>query len=113
MTFARLVLAASTNEPVPEPRTTTLPAEPTARALVQVYETIVLSLYPAFPGATLHALVSAYTRSTPDTSRAPSTGCSGWSSQSVLPPRAEASWTSTTSTPSSSLAVRCRTPTGR
>jgi len=58
MTFARLVLAASTNEPVPEPRTTTLPAEPTARALVQVYETIVLSLYPAFPGATLHALVS-------------------------------------------------------
>ncbi|KAL1839915.1 hypothetical protein VTJ49DRAFT_1003 [Mycothermus thermophilus] len=58
MTFARLVLAASTNEPVPEPRTTTLPAEPTARTLVQHYETNILPLYPAFPAATLHALVS-------------------------------------------------------
>ncbi|KAL2267801.1 hypothetical protein VTJ83DRAFT_5078 [Remersonia thermophila] len=58
MTFARLVLAASTNEPVPEPRTTALPAEPTARALVQHYETNILPLYPVFPAATLHALAS-------------------------------------------------------
>ncbi|KAK4034358.1 fungal-specific transcription factor domain-containing protein [Parachaetomium inaequale] len=58
MTFARLVLAASTNEPVPEPRTTNLPAESTARALVQFYETSILPLYPAFPGTSLHALVS-------------------------------------------------------
>lgn len=58
MTFARLVLAASTYEPVPEPRTTNLPVEALARALVQFYETSVLPLYPAFPGASLHALVS-------------------------------------------------------
>ena len=58
MTFARLVLAASTYEPVPEPRTTNLPAESTARALVQFYETSILPLYPAFPGTSLHALVS-------------------------------------------------------
>ncbi|KAK4121650.1 hypothetical protein N657DRAFT_577741 [Parathielavia appendiculata] len=58
MTFARLVLAASTNEPVPEPKTTSLPAEATARALVQFYESSILPLYPAFPGASLHALLS-------------------------------------------------------
>jgi hypothetical protein len=58
MTFARLVLAASTNEPVPEPTTLNLPPEPTARALVQHYETNILPLYPAFPAATLHAIVS-------------------------------------------------------
>ncbi|KAK4235044.1 fungal-specific transcription factor domain-containing protein [Achaetomium macrosporum] len=58
MTFARLVLAASTNDPVPEARTTNLPPESTARAIVQFYETNILTLYPAFPGASLHALVS-------------------------------------------------------
>ncbi|KAL2189381.1 hypothetical protein L209DRAFT_678714 [Thermothelomyces heterothallicus CBS 203.75] len=58
MTFARLVLAAATNEPVPEPKSTSLPVESTARALVQFYETSILPLYPAFPATTLHALVS-------------------------------------------------------
>ncbi|KAH6635660.1 fungal-specific transcription factor domain-containing protein [Chaetomium sp. MPI-SDFR-AT-0129] len=58
MTFARLVLAASTNEPVPEPESGNLPPEATARSLVEFYETSVLPLYPAFPGTTLHALVS-------------------------------------------------------
>ncbi|SPQ23877.1 6e452a35-eed4-4226-9fa1-728b70483b31 [Thermothielavioides terrestris] len=58
MTFARIVLAASTNDPVPEARTTNLPAEPTARALVQFYESNILPLYPAFSGTSLHALVS-------------------------------------------------------
>ncbi|KAL2166973.1 hypothetical protein VTG60DRAFT_1896 [Thermothelomyces hinnuleus] len=58
MTFARLVLAAATNEPVPEPKSTSLPAESTARALVQFYETSILPLYPAFPATMLHALVS-------------------------------------------------------
>ncbi|KAK3292129.1 fungal-specific transcription factor domain-containing protein [Chaetomium fimeti] len=58
MTFARLVLAASTNEPVPTPRTADLPAESTARALVQFYETNVIPIYPVFPGTLLHALVS-------------------------------------------------------
>ncbi|KAL2159482.1 hypothetical protein VTH06DRAFT_2487 [Thermothelomyces fergusii] len=58
MTFARLVLAAATNEPVPEPESTSLPAESTARALVQFYETSILPLYPAFPAAMLHALIS-------------------------------------------------------
>ncbi|KAL2146955.1 hypothetical protein VTI28DRAFT_1682 [Corynascus sepedonium] len=58
MTFARLVLAAATNDPVPEPKTIDLPAESTARALVQLYETSILPLYPAFPATMLHALVS-------------------------------------------------------
>ncbi|KAL2129678.1 hypothetical protein VTI74DRAFT_7444 [Chaetomium olivicolor] len=58
MTFARLVLAASTNDPVPEPKTTNLPAEPTARALVDFYETSILPLYPAFPASSLRTLVN-------------------------------------------------------
>lgn len=59
MTFARLVLAASTNDPVPEPATTaTLPAERTARSLVQFYEANVLALYPVLPRTSLYALVS-------------------------------------------------------
>ncbi|KAL2015316.1 hypothetical protein VTK56DRAFT_5809 [Thermocarpiscus australiensis] len=57
MTFARLVLAASTNDPVPEPQTTTLPPEPAARAIIRFYETSILPLYPAFPRASLYALV--------------------------------------------------------
>lgn len=58
MTFARLVLAASTNDPVPEPKTTNLPGESIARSIVRFYETNILPLYPAFPRASLHALLS-------------------------------------------------------
>ncbi|KAJ4300583.1 hypothetical protein N0V88_003262 [Collariella sp. IMI 366227] len=58
MTFARLVLAASTNDPVPEPKTTILPPEPIARALVEYYVTNILYLYPAFPASSLQALVN-------------------------------------------------------
>lgn len=58
MTFARVVLAAATNDPVPEPKTTSLPPEQTMRALVRFYETSILPLYPVFHRSSLHALVS-------------------------------------------------------
>lgn len=57
MTFARVVLAASTNDPVPEPKTTALPPKADAKAIVRSYEANILSLYPVFPASSLYALV--------------------------------------------------------
>ncbi|KAI1330828.1 fungal-specific transcription factor domain-containing protein [Xylariaceae sp. FL0255] len=49
MTFARLVIAAAMNDPLPvENETWTLPSRPDAIALVQYYMTNIYSLYPAF-----------------------------------------------------------------
>lgn len=57
MTFARLVLAAATLDPVPEPRGTNLPSEQVARAMAQYYETNILPLYPAFSITSLYTIV--------------------------------------------------------
>ncbi|OIW31640.1 hypothetical protein CONLIGDRAFT_629301 [Coniochaeta ligniaria NRRL 30616] len=48
MTFARLVLAAATNDPVPEPRTTKLPSRQAAQAIVHYYMSNIHVLLPAF-----------------------------------------------------------------
>lgn len=48
MTFARLVLAAATNDPVPEPRTAKLPPRHTAQAAVHYYMSNIHVLFPAF-----------------------------------------------------------------
>jgi hypothetical protein len=48
MTFARLVLAAVTNDPVPEPKAENLPSRQVAYNLVQWYLTNVFALFPAF-----------------------------------------------------------------
>lgn len=48
MTFARLVLAAATNDPVPEPSTTKLPSRQAAHAIVQYYMSNIHVLFPAF-----------------------------------------------------------------
>jgi len=57
MTFARLVLAASINDQIPDPQTNHLPAEPTTRSLIEYYLQHVYSLYPAFPESSLTSLV--------------------------------------------------------
>ncbi|KAK0715169.1 fungal-specific transcription factor domain-containing protein [Lasiosphaeris hirsuta] len=56
MTFARLVLAASANDPIPEPKSTKLPAKDDAYQIIDFYLTNVHSLYPAFPDTSLTAL---------------------------------------------------------
>ncbi|RFU35968.1 hypothetical protein B7463_g304, partial [Scytalidium lignicola] len=53
MTFARLVLAATMNEPVPKEKTFQLPPRPSAIALVQYYLDNVFALYPMFPETAL------------------------------------------------------------
>ncbi|KAL2258064.1 hypothetical protein VTK26DRAFT_8769 [Humicola hyalothermophila] len=57
VTFARVVLAASTNDPVPEPRTTALPPKAAAKAIVRFYEANILALYPVFSSTCMYALV--------------------------------------------------------
>ncbi|KAK3317967.1 fungal-specific transcription factor domain-containing protein [Apodospora peruviana] len=57
MTFARLVLAAATNDPLPEPINTKLPSQQAAYAIVQFYLTNIYPLYPAFTDTTLLALL--------------------------------------------------------
>lgn len=69
MTFARLVLAASTNDPVPEPQSTNLPAEQVTRAMVQFYETNILPLYPAFSIVSLYSIVDRLYQEIPGTLR--------------------------------------------
>ncbi|GAB1318653.1 GAL4-like transcriptional activator [Madurella fahalii] len=69
MTFARLVLAASTNDPVPEPKGTSLPAEHDTRAMVQFYETNILPLYPAFSIVSLYSIVDRLYQEVPATLR--------------------------------------------
>ena len=48
MTFARLVLAATTNEPIPQPQSTQLPQRSVALALVESYLDNVYPLFPIF-----------------------------------------------------------------
>lgn len=53
MTFGRLVLAAATNDPVPEPRGTKLPPRHMAQALVQYYMSNIFVLFPFFSETSL------------------------------------------------------------
>jgi hypothetical protein len=53
MTFGRLILAASMNEPMPRSKTAQLPSRPAALALVQYYLDNVYAFFPAFPETTL------------------------------------------------------------
>ena len=48
MTFARLVLAAATNNPLPPSQSTKLPTRQAASALIQYYINTVWSLFPSF-----------------------------------------------------------------
>ncbi|POR36544.1 Pyrimidine pathway regulatory protein 1 [Tolypocladium paradoxum] len=48
ITFARLVLAATTNDDIPEPTQPGLPARQTAHALVQYFMANIYSLFPCF-----------------------------------------------------------------
>ncbi|KAH9884710.1 fungal-specific transcription factor domain-containing protein [Xylariomycetidae sp. FL2044] len=54
MTFARLVLAAASNDPLPEARDWALPPRQEAIALVQHYMTNIYSLFPAFSETVLY-----------------------------------------------------------
>jgi hypothetical protein len=61
MTFARLILAASINEPVPRANSHHLPSRPAAMALIQYYLDNVFSLLPPFPETALfNALDAVY-----------------------------------------------------
>ncbi|KAF7559541.1 hypothetical protein G7046_g4622 [Stylonectria norvegica] len=53
MTFARLVLAATTNDPLPESSQARLPARQSSHAIVQYYMNNIYSLYPCFPETAL------------------------------------------------------------
>lgn len=57
MTFARFVLAAVTNSPIPEARTTLLPVKELAEDLIQFYLTNIYPLYPIFPADSLSMLL--------------------------------------------------------
>ncbi|KAH8897696.1 hypothetical protein GQ53DRAFT_742632 [Thozetella sp. PMI_491] len=57
MTFARLVLAASTNDPIPDSQDTRLPSRQTAHALMTYYMNNIYILFPAFSDALLYALL--------------------------------------------------------
>lgn len=54
MTFARLVLAATTNDPLPESPQARLPARPTAHAIIQYYMSNIYSLFPSFQETALY-----------------------------------------------------------
>ncbi|KFY14126.1 hypothetical protein V492_02837 [Pseudogymnoascus sp. VKM F-4246] len=61
LTFAKLILAASLNEPLPRLKNPQMPSRQTAMALLQYYLENVLSLFPAFPETTLfNALDAVY-----------------------------------------------------
>jgi hypothetical protein len=57
MTFARLVLAASTNDPIPEPKTTKLPSRQAAQAMVQYYMSNIHVLFPAFSPTLIQSIL--------------------------------------------------------
>jgi hypothetical protein len=57
MTFARLVLASSTNDPIPDSQDTRLPSRQTAHALMTYYMNNIYILFPAFSDALLYALL--------------------------------------------------------
>lgn len=54
MTFARLVLAAATNDPLPRDDNWQMPPKQIAVALIQYYIANIYCLYPAFPETTLY-----------------------------------------------------------
>lgn len=58
MTFARLVLTATTNEPLPELSETELPPRQTAQALINFYLTHVYALYPFFSETALLTILN-------------------------------------------------------
>ncbi|OBU01354.2 hypothetical protein VE01_00251 [Pseudogymnoascus verrucosus] len=61
LTFARLILAASLNEPLPRLKNPQMPSRQTAMGLLQYYLENVLSLFPAFPETALfNALDAVY-----------------------------------------------------
>ncbi|KAL7627856.1 hypothetical protein AAE478_002051 [Parahypoxylon ruwenzoriense] len=57
MTFARLVLAAASHDPLPDIVDWALPPRQDAIALVQHYMANIYSLYPAFPETTLYSIL--------------------------------------------------------
>ncbi|KAI1425465.1 fungal-specific transcription factor domain-containing protein [Xylaria sp. FL1777] len=57
MTFARLVLAAATNEPLPKDGNWQMPQRQAAMALVQYYITNIYCLYPAFSEQNLYKVL--------------------------------------------------------
>ncbi|KAI1873062.1 uncharacterized protein JN550_003315 [Neoarthrinium moseri] len=57
MTFARLVLAASSNNPLPDTQTWNAPSRQEGLTIVQFYMSNVYSLYPAFSETTFYALL--------------------------------------------------------
>ncbi|KAI0126065.1 fungal-specific transcription factor domain-containing protein [Xylariales sp. AK1849] len=57
MTFARLVLAASSNNRLPDTHHWTMPSRQDALAIVQYYMNNIYSLYPAFSEMTLYTLL--------------------------------------------------------
>lgn len=56
MTFARLILAAVTNDPLPDPQTSGLPGKQTAHSIVHYY---MANIYPLFPLFMETALLTA------------------------------------------------------
>ncbi|KAK8097187.1 uncharacterized protein PG998_005409 [Apiospora kogelbergensis] len=57
MTFARLVLAAASNDTLPDPQSWSLPSRQTALAITQYYMTNIYSLYPAFSETSLYSVL--------------------------------------------------------
>src|SRR4051812_20151710 len=53
MTFARLILSATNNDEVPEPRSLQLPQRFVATTLVQYYLDNIFALFPVFPETAL------------------------------------------------------------
>lgn len=61
LTFARLILAAAFNEPLPKLKNQQMPSRPAAMGLLQYYLDNVFSLFPAFPETALfNALDAVY-----------------------------------------------------
>ena len=57
MTFARLVLAAASNDPLPEIENWRLPPRQQAISIIQYYMNNIYSLYPAFSETTLYTVL--------------------------------------------------------
>ncbi|KAK0620414.1 fungal-specific transcription factor domain-containing protein [Immersiella caudata] len=70
MTFARLVLAASSNDALPEPREMPPPPRETASPLIQFYMDNIFSLYPAFQATYVRSLLDNIAQPRPKSSEA-------------------------------------------